>query len=166
MVLRTASGNGARVYGAPGDRSLLLDGHASAVPDPVMGTILLGTLSGAPSLTLPALTNWKFQVENSQADPAFDDSSWTLADHTSTTNPNVPPTSTLLADDYGFHYGFVWYRGHFTATGSETSINVMARQRYSVYLNGKLLGSANESLKDPPHPYAVLRTFRYRLRAC
>ncbi|HEY8684303.1 MAG TPA: beta-galactosidase [Chloroflexota bacterium] len=159
MILRTGNSRGARVYGAPSDRSLLLDGHLSAVPDSTMGSILLGSLDGAPQLTLPSLTNWKFQAEPSQADPALDDSTWTLADHTSTTNPNVPPTSTLLADDYGFHYGYVWYRGHFTTTGSEAFINIMARQRYSVYLNGTLLGSANESLKDPPHPYAEVRTF-------
>jgi beta-galactosidase len=159
MIIRTGAGHGARVYGAPADRSLVLDGHPSAAPDPVMGTTLLGTLTGASQLSLPALTNWKFQSEPTQADPALDDISWTPADHTSTTNPNVPLTSTLLADDYGFHYGYVWYRGHFTASGQETSINIMARQRYSVYLNGTLLGSANESLKDPPHPYAVLRSF-------
>lgn len=158
MVLRTSSGHGSRVYGAPPERSLLLDGLRTAAPDPTMGTTLLGTLTGAPRLSLPPLANWKFQAEPSQADPSLDDSSWTLANHTGTTNPNVPPTSTLLADDYGFHYGFVWYRGHFTATGQESSITVTARQRYSVYLNGTLIGSATESLADPPHTYATART--------
>jgi aryl-phospho-beta-D-glucosidase BglC (GH1 family) len=84
-----------------------------------------------------------------------------VANHPTTTNPNVPSTSTLLADDYGFHYGFTWYRGHFTASGSETGMTLEARQSYSVYLNGTYLGSADESLGVPPHAYASARTFAF-----
>ena len=35
-------------------------------------------------------------------------------------------TPVLYADDYGFHHGFIWYRGHFTATGNETGITLTA----------------------------------------
>ena len=160
LVVRSSTGHGARVYGAPADRSLLLDGHVSAAPDSTMGAILLGSIDGAPSLALPALSNWKFAPDAGAIDPALNDSGWTPADHTTTANPNVPPTSTLLADDYGFHYGFVWYRGHFTASGQETFINVAARHLYSVFLNGTLLGNGAESLADPPHVYAQTRTFQ------
>src|SRR5207248_1998295 len=58
-----------------------------------------------------------------------------------------------------FHYGFVWYRGHFSGVGNQSAVTITARQCYSVYLNGALLGSATENLSDPPHVYALARTF-------
>jgi hypothetical protein len=52
----------------------------------------------------------------------------------------------LFADDYGYHYGSVWYSGRFTATGSETSLKLNAitgrRGNYLVWLDGHYLGSA------------------------
>ena len=52
----------------------------------------------------------------------------------------------LFADDYGYHYGSVWYRGRFSATGAETSVDLNAitgkRGTYLVWLNGRYLGSA------------------------
>lgn len=54
---------------------------------------------------------------------------------------------SLTADDYGYHYGSVWYRGHFTSTGKETSVSLNAitgkRGIYLVWLNGRYLGTAN-----------------------
>jgi len=150
-----------RSYGAPATTTEMVNGESTATPDAVMGTTLLGTLLGASALVLPKLTSWKFSAEAPETAPNFDDSSWQLANHTSTTNPNVPLTSTLLMDDYGFHYGYVWYRGHFTATGAESGITLEARQSYSVYLNGVYLGSGDESLADPPHPYAAPHSFAF-----
>ena len=52
----------------------------------------------------------------------------------------------LFTDEYGYHYGSVWYRGRFTATGAETSVKLNAitgkRGNYLVWLNGRYLGSA------------------------
>lgn len=148
-----------RVYGASPPQGFTVDGHPTALPDSWMGAIDAGRLSGSPTIGLPALTSWKFAPEAPEIQPGFDDSGWTPADHASTSNPNVPSTDTLLADDYGFHYGYVWYRGHFTATGSETGLSLTARQSYAVYLNGTYVGGADESLAGPPHPYATARTF-------
>jgi aryl-phospho-beta-D-glucosidase BglC (GH1 family) len=64
-----------------------------------------------------------------------------------------------LADDYGFHYGFVWYRGHFTATGNERSFSIRARQSFEVFLNGVSIGEGDTNLSDPPHTYSKLFTF-------
>jgi hypothetical protein len=52
----------------------------------------------------------------------------------------------LYASDYGYNHGFVWYRGHFTATGSETGVTLTAdgiapTGALSVWLNGAFLGS-------------------------
>ncbi len=62
----------------------------------------------------------------------------------------MPPDDTLLADDYGYHYGFVWYRGSFIGAGSERYLRLYARNSYSVWLNGRYLGSStlNNDLKN------------------
>ena len=78
--------------------------------------------------------------------PGFDDSSWTLADHP-VSNASSPSTPVLYASDYGYDHGFVWYRGHFTATGNETGVTLTAdgiapTGAYSVWLNGAFLGSS------------------------
>ena len=159
LKLYDSRSRGIRVYGSAPGASIMIDGRLTAPPDAVDGVRLLGQTQGAPTIGLPELKSWRFEPEAPEISPAFDDSHWTLADHVTTSNPNVPPGSTLLADDYGFHYGFVWYRGHFTATGTETAISLAARQSYSVYLNGMYLGSADESLADPPHRYAEDRLF-------
>jgi hypothetical protein len=62
-----------------------------------------GSLSGAPRVKLPSLTNWSFQFESPERNPVFDDSSWTPANHTTTNNPNPPGSLPILyEDDYGF----------------------------------------------------------------
>ena len=107
---------------------------------------LQGSLPGPGQVTLPALTNWRFSYETPQAQPGFGDSSWTLADHPVTTNGNAASTPALYASDYGYDHGFTWYRGHFTATGSETGVTLTAdgispTGAFSVWLNGAFLGS-------------------------
>ena len=50
-------------------------------------------------------------------------------------------------DDYGFHHGAVWYRGHFTATGAERALVLDAIAgrggACGAWLNGFYLGSVN-----------------------
>jgi beta-galactosidase GanA len=51
-------------------------------------------------------------------------------------------------DDYGFHYGNVWYRAHFTATGGETGIGLDcaaggAPAECLVWFNGHFLGATS-----------------------
>src|SRR4051812_2001128 len=108
---------------------------------------LTASLSGPKPVTLPALTNWKHTEATPEADPAFDDGRWQLADHMTTNNPTKPSTLPVLyMDDYGFHYGDVWYRGRFTAHGNETGVNLSAITGragvYSAWLNGVFLGSS------------------------
>jgi beta-galactosidase len=157
----SSGSRGVRVYGAPANQEVIVDGLASALPDSIMGSTLLGSLGGPGRIDRPTLSSWKFAPESPEIQPSFDDGSWQAATHSGTSNPNVLPSSTLLADDYGFHYGFVWYRGHFTATGQEASLSITARHSYSVYLNGTYLGSADSPLDDPPHIYADLHTFGF-----
>ncbi|MGI8414728.1 MAG: beta-galactosidase, partial [Nakamurella sp.] len=110
----------------------------------------VGVVPIAAAITLPALTNWKHVQESPESQPGFDDSSWVVADKTtsnSTTSPGTLPV--LFADDYGFHTGSTWYRGRFTSTGKETGITLSAQSgggaaASSVWLNGKFLGSATK----------------------
>jgi beta-galactosidase GanA len=106
---------------------------------------LRGSIPGPAPVTLPTLTGWKFSSETPEAQPGFDDSAWTLADHP-VSNASSPSTPVLYASDYGYDHGFVWYRGHFTATGSETGVTLTAdgiapTGAFSVWLNGAFLGS-------------------------
>jgi len=149
-----------RVYGTTSQTQLFVDGRVPSMPDAYMGSVDLGGLGGAPVLRLPQLNTWKFSPEATEISPSFDDSGWQDANRPSS-NPNLPSPSTTVADDYGFHYGYVWYRGHFIATGNETGITINARQSYSVYLNGTFLGSGNASLDDPPHAYTTPVTFAF-----
>ncbi|GAA4197059.1 beta-galactosidase [Microbispora amethystogenes] len=109
---------------------------------------LLGRVPGPrEAARLPALTGWRVHDEAPEAAPGFDDSSWRTADRTTTESPMKPKAGPVLyADDYGFHYGDVWYRGRFTATGAETTVALNAitgrRGRYLVWLDGRYLGSA------------------------
>jgi len=107
------------------------------------GAILSTLTSPAPALRLPTLTRWRFMPESPESRPSFNDAAWTPATERATSNPNVPPTDTLLADDYGYHYGFVWYRGTFTGAGTENGVRLFARHSYSVWLNGRYLGSSS-----------------------
>jgi beta-galactosidase GanA len=107
---------------------------------------LHGSVAGPAPATLPALTGWKFSYETPEAQPGFNDSSWTLADHP-VSNASSPASPVLYASDYGYDHGFVWYRGHFTATGSETGVTLTAdgiapTGAFSVWLNGAFLGSS------------------------
>jgi beta-galactosidase GanA len=140
-------------------RRLTVNGRSVAVSTTSSGS-LSGTLPGPESVRLPELTGWRTHAEAPEAQPGFDDSSWTTADHTTTTIPYTPKTQPVLfAEDYGYDYGNVWYRGRFTATGSEStvSLNAITGQGgiYLAWLNGHYLGSAaggNQADTDANNP--------------
>ncbi len=155
------------VWAAPSISQLSWNGRAIATRKQRDGA-LSGELPGPVPESLPALTGWRFKAEAPEAQPSFNDGSWTLADHPVTTNPARPVTTPVLyADDYGFHQGFVWYRGHFTATGQETGITLTANGgshgALAVWLNGTFLGSLAQGSKptstDPATPQT--RTFSF-----
>ena len=108
---------------------------------------LVGRLPGPRQVHLPELADWRYRAGSPEAKPDFDDSRWTVADHTTSTSPFPPKTlPVLFAGDYGFDHGQVWYRGHFTATGEETAVNLNAitgrNGVYQVWLDGRYLGWA------------------------
>jgi beta-galactosidase GanA len=121
----------------------------------------LGSLPGAQPVTLPVLTNWKHQEETPEAQPSFDDSSWQVADKMSSNSTTPPGTlPVLFADDYGFHHGDVWYRGHFRGTSAATGLAVSAitgrAGAYSVWVNGTFVGTTGSSPHTLAFPPGVL----------
>jgi beta-galactosidase GanA len=142
-----ANAGDVEVFGPASVRHLVIDGQPAQARPTDSGS-LLGEVGGPEPVNLPALTDWRTHAEAPESQPGFDDSGWVSADHATTPLPYPPKTLPVLyADDYGFNYGNVWYRGHFTATGSETAVNLNAITGgsgiYLVWLNGRYLGSAD-----------------------
>ncbi|MFI1995513.1 beta-galactosidase [Actinoplanes sp. NPDC020271] len=81
------------------------------------GRRVTGPVPGPAPVTLPALDRWKWSAE-----PHESDAGWVDANLTSTNSTTKPPAGqpVLTADDYGFHHGDVWYRGHYD--GSQESV--------------------------------------------
>ncbi|NUR27972.1 MAG: cellulase family glycosylhydrolase [Catenulispora sp.] len=125
---------------------------------------LLGSIATAAPITLPALTTWKHQEESPEAQPAFDDSGWAVADKTTTfSSSGVSSLPVLYADDYGFHTGSTWYRGRFRTPASATGVHLTSpsgggAQAFSVWLNGIFLGSSTTGSGDFTFPASTLRT--------
>ncbi len=154
----TATAGPLQVWGPPGVRALAWDDRPLLVARGAGGS-LTASLPGPPArLRLPTLSQgWRFEFESPERLPSYDDSRWPVADHQVTDNP-IQPTSppVLYAQDYGFDHGFVWYRGHFTAAGNETGIELTADTgpfgSFAVWLNGVYLGAATTPTSS--HPFA------------
>jgi beta-galactosidase GanA len=136
------------VFPPSGVSTLTWNGTARSVTETSSGS-WTASLAGPAAAPLPALSTWQSADGTQEAQPGFDDSSWTAANHTTTNNPTKPATSPVLyADDYGFHTGDIWYRGHFTATGKETGVNLTgdtgADGVWGVWLNGTWLGTGGD----------------------
>jgi len=117
----------------------------------------VGVIGIAAPISLPALTKWKHIQESPEAARNFDDSTWQVADKTTSNSTTTPGTlPVLFADDYGFHTGNTWYRGRFASSGHESGITLSSQSgggaaASSVWLNGTFLGS---STKDGQATYA------------
>ena len=103
-------------------------------------------LAGPGAVTLPALDSWKVAAENPESQPGFDDSSWAVADKTSSNSTTRVPAGqpVLFCDDYGFHYGDVWYRGTWQDPGA-TSVSLTYQSgqvgMLLAWLDGQFIGS-------------------------
>lgn len=105
--------------------------------------IILGTESR--SLSLPSLDTWQSADSLPEAQPSFDDSSWTIANKTTTQAYIAPYTlPVLFSSDYGYYTGAKLYRGYFPFASNYTSVNITAAGGdafgWSAWLNGVFIG--------------------------
>ncbi|KAL8281653.1 hypothetical protein RB600_005195 [Gaeumannomyces tritici] len=127
-----------------------------------------------PELKLPDLNSpgqdWRYVDSLPEIRPGYDDARWPRANRTTTPNiayPNLATPVSLYAADYGFHSGFLVYRGSFVATGAETAVALQTQGGVAfgsaVWLDDKLLGAwpgennvqireATFDLAGPPAP--------------
>lgn len=105
-------------------------------------------IPGAESRTisLPPLDRWYSADSLPESSPTYDDSSWTVCNHTTTKSPIAPLTlPVLFSSDYGYYVGAKLYRGYFPSSSSSTSVNLTASGGlafgWSAWLNGVHIGS-------------------------
>ncbi|HEV2342734.1 MAG TPA: beta-galactosidase [Actinocrinis sp.] len=107
--------------------TLTWNGTAVSTGTTTSGSLLASAqLPAPPTVTLPALGPWRYAAENPESATTFDDSTWKAANKTSSVSITPIPAGNpvLFADDYGYHYGDVWYRGHYTGTAGVTAISL------------------------------------------
>ena len=105
------------------------------------------SLAGPPAITLPALTGWRSAAGNPESAPGYDDSAWTVADRTTGFSSTPVPAGgpVLFSDDYGFHYGDLWYRASWTgardASALQLSYQTGTQGLLMAWLDGVPLGT-------------------------
>jgi hypothetical protein len=171
-LLRTATRSGKSLYltgdlnstssleilaGAKNVKNVHFNGKALHLSRSSHGRLTATLKYSRPSLQIPDLTklHWKYIDSLPEIKSSYSDSGWTVADNTETNNTvrdepagNVfslkTPTS-LIASDYGFHTGSLIYRGHFAATGNESSLYLSTTGGlafgHSVWINETYIGS-------------------------
>lgn len=133
---------------------------------------LVADLPGPQKPKLPALDKWRGADSDPEHTADFDDSRWTKADRTHADNPKHGPGAAsgvvLDTDEYGFHEGDTWYRGHYTPTAAGSTVKITAKTGTAghalVWLNGRYLGAQDdgtathavpEGLVEPGEPAAL-----------
>ena len=137
------------VGGAPsGCSTLKFNGLQVASSQDQYGVLTGNVTYIAPMYTIPTLTDleWKFIDSLPEIQSTYDDSAWSSADLSTSNNPrNLTTPTSLYASDYGYFTGNLLYRGHFTATGDESTLYLETQggtaYGASVWLNSTLLGS-------------------------
>ncbi|KAJ7209078.1 putative beta-galactosidase [Mycena haematopus] len=129
------------------------------------GQVQFPAIIAAAKIPVLADLEWKCADSLPELDPAFDDSTWVLANKTTTQRPQQPTAGkfVLYSSEYGFHAGqFVW-RGHFTgnATGIQLSIQGGFSFGYSVFINSHFLGSGQGSSIDQSGVDLLSPTFSF-----
>ena len=139
------------VIGAPPTISQVTFNGETIPVDSVAATgALTGTLTyQAPDITLPDLAalDWNYLDSLPEIQANYDDSAWTNANLTATPNSlrNLTTPTSLYIADYGYGPGTTLFRGHFTATGSETQLMLQTQGgsafASSVFLDSTFIGS-------------------------
>ncbi|KAI8950852.1 glycoside hydrolase family 35 protein [Xylaria longipes] len=145
------------VAGLPGSNSIYFNGRKVPDVNSVNGRLTGTLIYTRPELRLPNLAGLDWRVVDSlpEIQSSYDDSAWTVADHTTTNNTSYDETyfikfslktpTSLIAGDYGFGAGSLIYRGYFEATGNEGSLYLSTMGGggfgHSVWVNETFVGS-------------------------
>ena len=118
-----------QVWAPSGVHTVKWNGSAVRTAPTADGSLVADqALPGAAPVQLPDLTKvtWHTTSGSPEAAPSFDDSGWQRADRTTTNSTTPPPAGqpVLTADDYGFHTGDVWYRGHYSGASDAATISL------------------------------------------
>src|SRR6185437_15300110 len=144
----TGTDGEARLF-APAISGMTWNGHALRYgASSADGSIRINLPVAAP-IHLPQLHGWVAHDAAPEIARDFNDSRWRVADLRSTNSVTVPGSQPVLfADDYGYHVGNTWYRGHFRGDVSPVpkglNLHVLSggtAGAFSVWLNGRFLGS-------------------------
>ncbi len=138
------------VGGAPEPLSkLTFNGeNLEMVQDPV-GATRATVAYVTPKYEIPDLNtlNWKYIDSMPELRSDYSDSEWTVASHKTSNNTarKVTTPTSLYSSDYGYHTGYLIYRGHFTASGSESTIELETQgglaYGMSTWIDGIFVGS-------------------------
>lgn len=118
-----------------------------------------------PKVSVPNLSTvgWKVLDSLPEIQSSYDDSAWTAADHTYTNNTvrNLTTPTSLYASDYGYNTGNLLFRGHFTATGKESSLYLSTQGGsafgHSLWLNDHFVASfyGGDKYSNWNHTYSL-----------
>jgi beta-galactosidase GanA len=142
--------DGAAEIFAPPITSVTWNGAALQIRQKGQGARGIAVSLPNPSpISLPKLDGWHRRDGAPEIARDFDDRAWRTADLTSSSSITKPVSNpVLLADDYGFHTGNTWYRGHFAGNSSVVPTGLRLRVQsggtageFTVWLNGHFLGS-------------------------
>jgi len=144
----TAMASDLEVWAPRGITQVLWNGAAVTTAATTSGSLQAkAQLAGPAQVTLPALASWRFSAENPESAPGFNDSGWAVANKTTSFSTTAVPSGqpVLFADDYGFHYGDVWYRASYTGAAGAQSVSLAyssgTQGMLMAWLDGVPLGS-------------------------
>jgi beta-galactosidase len=142
------------IFGAPENaKNLHINGRGQNFTKDSHGFWSTSVIFETPQFTLPDLTKLTWHSIDSlpELQSSYNDSDWVDASMTFTANVDYTlstPTS-LFSSDYGYHVGFLLYRGSFTANGQETQLNLTTQGgsvfETAVWINDTFIGSYQQS---------------------
>ncbi|MGW1871916.1 glycoside hydrolase family 35 protein [Streptomyces sp. NPDC001975] len=152
----TVGASGVEVWGPRGISSVTWNGRPVQTRVTLSESLVATSdLAGAPKPALPVLAGWRRKTENPESAPTFDDSSWVVADKKTSFSTTAVPDGqpVLFADDYGFHYGDVWYRARVDGDLEDLESLSLAystgtQGMLMAWLDGKPLGSHRMPVPD------------------
>ncbi|MGA7714035.1 MAG: beta-galactosidase [Rhizomicrobium sp.] len=125
----TAAPSDLEVWAPPRVRQIIWNDGSLATQSTDSGSLVTASpLPGPNKVALPDISAgvWLRRMGSPEAARDFDDSKWKSAMLDTSASNGRPPLGqpTLTMDDYGFHHGDVWYRGHYSGDGASTRLEL------------------------------------------